>query len=198
MTVDRVLRAGVGVLVASVAALAFLVSFESIKAYAVHVGAFTPRHGWAAPLLVDSFVVAGSLAGLRRSLAGRRAVYPWTLVAAGSVVSVALNVAHAPPTLAARAVAALPPAALLAGFELLLSEARTGVHPQDAQVSAPGTARERVRALLEGEDVSTPLTARAAAKLVGVSRSRAGALLAEERAARVSMNGSGGDGRHDG
>jgi len=201
---DRILRAAIGLLVAGVAALAFLVSFESISAYAVATGAFPARLGWCAPLLVDTFVVAGSLAGLRRSLAGRRAVYPWTLVAAGSAVSVALNVAHAPPTTAARLVATLAPAALLAAFELLLAEARQRpVHPETPgrpgeDTEAAGTARERIRTALAGEDPAAPLTAGQAAELAGVSRGRAHTLLREERTARVSLNGSGGDGRRGG
>jgi hypothetical protein len=46
----------------------------------------------------------------------------------------------------------------------------------------PDTARERLQAWL-AVNPSTPLTARQAAELLGVSRSHAGVLLQQERAA---------------
>jgi hypothetical protein len=122
--IDTALRVAVIGLVATVAAIAFVASFEAISQYAVRVGAFPAELWWAAPLLVDTFIVAGSLAALRRARVRQWAVYPWSLVAAGTAVSVTLNVAHAPPTLPARLVSALPSTALLASFELLLAEAR--------------------------------------------------------------------------
>lgn len=111
-------------LVASIAALAFAVSFDAISSYSMAVGAFPRRLGWAAPLLVDTFTALAGLVILERSRDGARAGYAWTLLGLASVVSVALNVAHAPARLDARLVAALPPAALLAAVELVMSEAR--------------------------------------------------------------------------
>jgi hypothetical protein len=40
---------------ATVAGLAFVVSFEAISAFAVTTGAFPPALGWCAPMLVDTF-----------------------------------------------------------------------------------------------------------------------------------------------
>ena len=62
------------------------------------------------------------------------------------------------------------------------------VHPQTADTE-PDTARERLRAWLL-VNPSTPLTARNAAELLGVSRSRAGVLLQQERA---GLNGQRGE-----
>jgi predicted XRE-type DNA-binding protein len=56
-----------------------------------------------------------------------------------------------------------------------------GVHPLDSPAEAD-TARQRLRAWLT-HNPSTPLTARQAAELLGVSRSRAGVLLQQERTA---------------
>ena len=188
MTEPR-LRAVVTALVGAIAALAFLVSFRAISEFAVTTGAFPARLGWAAPLLVDSFTLAASIEVLRSALAGQRAVYPWCLVAAATAASAALNVAHAPDHPAAQAVAGIPPVALLLALELLMRGARLylGVHPVDSPPE-PDTARERLRAWL-AVNPSTPLTARQAAELLGVSRSRAGVLLQQERAA---ANGDGG------
>jgi hypothetical protein len=181
MTEPR-LRAIVSALVGAIAALAFLVSFRAISQFAVQTGAFPARLGWAAPLLVDSFTLAASIEVLRSALAGQRAVYPWCLVAGSTLASALLNVAHAPEHPAAQAVAGIPPVALLLALELLMRGARLylGVQGVDA-ASEADTARERLRAWL-AVNPSTPLTARQAAELLGVSRSRAGVLLQQERA----------------
>jgi Protein of unknown function (DUF2637) len=117
-------------LVLAIAALAYVVSFEAIRAFAIETAAFPPELAWSAPLLVDSFTTAASLVILWRYLRGdawRDPWYAWTLVAAATAVSVALNVAHAPERLAAQLFAALPPVALLGALELLMSVARTGL-----------------------------------------------------------------------
>jgi hypothetical protein len=183
------LRAIVTSLVAAIAALAFLVSFRAISEFAVRTGAFRHALGWAAPLLVDSFTLAASIEVLRSALAGQRAVYPWCLVAGATAASAALNVAHAPRPSRSQAVAGIPPVALLLTLELLMRGARLylGVHPVDSE-PAPDTARERLRAWLAFNQ-STPLTTRQAAELLGISRSRAGVLLQEERAERNGQRG---------
>jgi hypothetical protein len=126
-------------LVLAIAALAYVVSFEAIRAFAVETAAFPPELAWSAPLLVDSFTTAASLVILWRYLRGdawRDPWYAWTLVACATAVSVALNVAHAPDRLAAQLFAALPPVALLGALELLMSVARTGL-PHTSRTPAP-------------------------------------------------------------
>jgi hypothetical protein len=187
---ERRLRALVTALVGAIAALAFLVSFRAISEFAVQTGAFPARLGWAAPLLVDSFTLAASIEVLRSAVAAQRAVYPWCLVAGSTLASAALNIAHAPDHLAAQAVAGIPPVALLLALELLMRGARLYLAVQGVD-TAPGsdTARERLRVWL-AHNPSTPLTAREAAELLGVSRSRAGVLLQQERA---GLNGDRGE-----
>ena len=188
MTEPR-LRAIVSALVGAIAALAFLVSFRAISQFAVTTGAFPHSLGWAAPLLVDSFTLAASIEVLRSALAGQRAVYPWCLVASSTAASAALNIAHAPEYPAAQAVAGIPPVALLLALELLMRGARLylGVQGVDSPPE-PDTARERLRTWLT-HNPSTPLTARQAGELLGVSRSRAGVLLQQERAAANGQRG---------
>ena len=189
MTEPR-LRAIVTTLVAAIAALAFLVSFRAISQFAVTTGAFPHSLGWAAPLLVDSFTLAASIEVLRSALAAQRAVYPWCLVAGATLASALLNLAHAPDHPAAQAVAGIPPVALLLALELLMRGARLYLAVQGVDAaSEPDTARERLRAWL-AVNPSTPLTAREAAELLGVSRSRAGVLLQQER---VALNGDRGE-----
>ena len=127
-------------LVLAIAALAYVVSFEAIRAFAVETAAFPAELAWSAPLLVDSFTTAASLVILWRYLRGdhwRDPWYAWTLVACPTAVSVALNVAHAPDRLAAQLFAALPPVALLGALELLMSVARCGLPHADRTTAAP-------------------------------------------------------------
>jgi hypothetical protein len=49
------LVAALTALVLAIAALAYVVSFEAIRAFAVETAAFPPSLAWSAPLLVDSF-----------------------------------------------------------------------------------------------------------------------------------------------
>jgi Protein of unknown function (DUF2637) len=135
------LVAALTVLVLAIAALAYVVSFEAIRAFAVETAAFPPALAWSAPLLVDSFTTAASLVILWRYLRGegwRAPWYAWSLVGCATAVSVALNVAHAPERLAAQLFAALPPVALLGALELLMSVARTGL-PHTSRTTVPMT-----------------------------------------------------------
>jgi hypothetical protein len=133
------LVAALTALVLAIAALAYVVSFEAIRAFAIETAAFPPSLAWSAPLLVDSFTTAASLVILWRYLRGdawSEPWYAWTLVACATAVSVALNVAHAPDRLAAQLFAALPPVALLGALELLMSVARTGLPHHDRTTAA--------------------------------------------------------------
>jgi hypothetical protein len=171
-------------LVAIIASIAFLVSFDAISAYAVRVGAFPPALWWSAPLLVDTFTVAGGWVVYARSgsagVTWRHLVYPWSVVAAGSAVSIAVNVAHAPAHPAARALAALPPVALLASLELVMGEARRLRGVRTEGNPAHPAARATVRELLEADP---EVSARVVQAATGVTRGRAYELLREERAA---------------
>jgi hypothetical protein len=213
---DRTLRTLTWLLVGAIALIAFAVSFEAISAYAVTVGAFPRPLRWCAPLLVDAFTVAACLVILARSRDGERAVYAWSLVVVASTVSVALNVAHAPPHTPARLVASLPPAALLAALELAMSEARrlrsraehaevdASRAPEHAQPGPEPAKREAVvdlqAATAAHEAVGSRIVVRAllaedrttsvetVMARTGLKRRRAYELLRQERAA---LNGSG-------
>jgi hypothetical protein len=136
------LVAALTALVLAIAALAYVVSFEAIRAFAVETAAFPAELAWSAPLLVDSFTTAASLVILWRYLRGdswRDPWYAWSLVALATAVSVALNMAHAPDRLAAQLFAALPPVALLGALELLMSVARCGL-PHTDRTATTATA----------------------------------------------------------
>ena len=144
---------------------------------------------WLWPLVVDGFIVIASLSVVRAVADGRRAVYPWTLVLAFSAISVTFNVVHAAPTLVARLVAAIPPAAFVLSFELLMRQLRAALRPggkaqraatPDLATTAPTPAPPHGRAT---SAPATPLLERARA--ISTSQGQAnrpvtGAVLARE------------------
>jgi hypothetical protein len=98
--------------------------------------------GWVAaltPLSVDGMIVAASATLLAESRAGRRGGgLPWALLVAGSVASLAANVAVAEPSLAGRVIAAWPSFALTASWELLTRQVRSNTSADDGHGSATG------------------------------------------------------------
>jgi hypothetical protein len=77
------------------------------------------------PLSVHGMIVAASTTLLAESRSGGRGgVLPWGLLAAGSVASLAANVAVAEPTATGRVIAAWPSFALIASYELLMRQVR--------------------------------------------------------------------------
>ncbi len=114
----------------AVGTVAFFTSYEAIKSYAKTSGGITPKHAWAVPLLVDSFIVIATgaelwLAGQPTRRAWWELAWPRALLAGAAAVSFVLNVAHAETSAwPARGVAAIPPAALVLSVELLVMIAR--------------------------------------------------------------------------
>src|SRR5215469_5430016 len=124
--VDRWIRSTTIVCVALLALIAGTVSY-------LHMHALVARHGqpgWVAaltPLSVDGMIVAASTTLLADSRSGRRGgVLPWALLAAGSVASLAANVAVAEPTVIGRVIAAWPSFALIGAYEMLMRQVRRG------------------------------------------------------------------------
>jgi hypothetical protein len=106
--------------------------------------------GWIAsltPLSVDGMIVAASATLLAESRAGRRgAALPWALLVAGSVASLAANVAVAEPSLTGRVIAAWPSFALTASWELLTRQVRSSAPVGDSQASYDvGDGQDRPR-----------------------------------------------------
>src|SRR5215472_8516695 len=117
----------------------------------LHMHMLVARHGqpgWVAaltPLSVDGMIVAASttLPADSRS-GGKGGTLPWALLVAGSVASLAANVAVAQPTLIGRVIAAWPSFALTASYELLTRQVRRSAATdadQDTHSSRPQQAR---------------------------------------------------------
>jgi hypothetical protein len=102
----------------------------------LHMHLLVARHGqpgWVAaltPLSVDGMIVAASTTLLADSRSGRNGgILPWALLVAGSVASLAANVAVAEPSLIGRVIAAWPSFALTASYELLTPSGAPGCSP---------------------------------------------------------------------
>src|SRR5713101_7171180 len=100
--------------------------------------------GWVAaltPFSVDGMIMAASMTLLADSRSGGRGgVLPWALLVAGSVASLAANVAVAQPTLIGRVIAAWPSFALTASYELLTRQVRRTAARKDRRT---GQAQQR-------------------------------------------------------
>jgi hypothetical protein len=178
-----------GTAVAGIACLAFYTSFEAIRAFAIRSDGITPAHAWAIPLLVDSFIVVATGADLwfvttRRSRKWWEVLWPKVLLASAASVSFVLNVAHADPTLAARGVAAIPPAALVLGVELLMMVLRRATNLRAARVELALEAAEAAYAeqrdeLPPASTTVNPLTARLTARKPAEMRASTRAALAD-------------------
>jgi hypothetical protein len=150
------LVAVLGATVLGIACLAFYTSFEAIQAYAVRSNGIAPEHGWAVPLMVDSFIVVALGADLWFTTTKVRRAWweiwwPKLLLTGAAGVSFILNVAHAEPTWAARGVALIPPAALVLGVELLMMVLRraTTLRATRLQVEAEAAQEAAMTAPLQ-------------------------------------------------
>jgi hypothetical protein len=121
---SRIISIITGALVSFLAASAFVLSYDALHQVALANG-ITPKLAWLWPLTLDAVMIAASLAVLRNSLNGERAVYAWTLVGMFTVLSITFNTLHAPDTWLARGVFALPPAVVFLSFELLVSQIKS-------------------------------------------------------------------------
>jgi hypothetical protein len=128
--------------VTGIGSLAFYTSFEAIKAYAERSSGIAPQHAWAIPLLVDSFIVVATGADLWFTTTKQQRRlweiwWPKVLLGGAAGVSFILNVAHAESgNWAARGVAAIPPAALVLGVELLMMVLRRATTIRSARLQA--------------------------------------------------------------
>ncbi|TDP91357.1 Homeodomain-like domain-containing protein [Leucobacter luti] len=98
---------------------AFWLSFTALADLARRSG-IDAGQAWAWPLIVDGIIVVATVAVVALASQSRPTWYPWTLLAAGAVVSVTANAIHAiiaadtdVPAVLAASVAAIPPLVLL-------------------------------------------------------------------------------------
>jgi hypothetical protein len=146
----RLARVGLAV----IAVVTFVTSFDAVSAVGAERGAVSPALAWAIPLALDGLIIVGSAVAWLESLRGGRwHPFPVTLVTVAGALSVAANVAHAFGTdPLARALAAVPPVALLAAVELGAWQLRREAH----RTASGPSGDEGVPA---GTDTDQPVTA---------------------------------------
>ena len=122
-----------------IAAGAFWLSFTALADLARRSG-IDAGQAWAWPLIVDGIIVVATVAVVALASQSRPTWYPWTLLAAGAVVSVTANAIHAiiaadtdVPAVLAASVAAIPPLVLLSITHLTVILTRPTTTP-DADV----------------------------------------------------------------
>lgn len=125
-----------------IAAGAFWLSFTALADLARRSG-IDAGQAWAWPLIVDGIIVVATVAVVALASQHRPTWYPWTLLAAGAVVSVTANAIHAViaadtdvPSVLAASVAAIPPLVLLAITHLTVILTRP-VTPDEKQAVEP-------------------------------------------------------------
>ncbi|MFC9650960.1 DUF2637 domain-containing protein [Streptomyces sp. NPDC056937] len=146
---ERYALAAAGAVIVALTVGAFWLSYAHLAEVAGKHGlGGSPTRQWAWPATVDAFIVAGELLMLRAGL--RRVTDGWAiaLTAAGSVGSIALNVAGVSGTagsgtvpLLDYVVAAVPPTAALLAFGVLMRQIHQGVDTtSDQPADLPTTA----------------------------------------------------------
>lgn len=125
-----------------ISAGAFWLSFTALADLARRSG-IDAGQAWAWPLIVDGIIVVATVAVVALASQRRPTWYPWTLLAAGAVVSVTANAIHAiiaadadVPAVLAASVAAIPPLVLLSITHLTVILTRPVPEPATADVPA--------------------------------------------------------------
>jgi hypothetical protein len=189
------LVAVLGATVLGIACLAFYTSFEAIRAYAVRSQGIAPEHGWAVPLLVDSFIVVATGADLWFTTTKVRRAWwevwwPKLLLAGAATVSFVLNVAHAEHNWAARGVAAIPPAALVLGVELLMMVLRRATTLRASRLQAEAEAAQEAAMTAPLHRIQIEAMRRPRRTDPAPAEPQAGALPRPEAGARLPAEGS--------
>lgn len=122
----RLLSTVTGIMVALLAAGAFALSFDALQKLA-HDHGVSIGLTWIWPLILDGAIVVFSLSVLRASLFRESVRYPMALVVCATGASLVFNMAHAQEGTLAKLMAAVPPLALFASFELVVRQIRSEV-----------------------------------------------------------------------
>ncbi|MGA5729507.1 DUF2637 domain-containing protein [Streptomyces seoulensis] len=154
--VEQLALGAAGIVIVALTAGAFWLSYAHLADVAGQhgLGASTIRR-WAWPATLDAFIVAGELLMLRAALRRTTDLWAIAVTATGSVGSIALNVAGVSGTGNERSVplldyvvAAVPPAAAMVAFGVLMRQIHQLVVPADAS-SGIGSAAVRNRPVSE-------------------------------------------------
>lgn len=189
----RVISWAAAALVFILAALAFILSYSSLRHVAAQNGV-GERLSYVWPLLLDFAMVVFSLAILRANLRGEPARYPWALTIAFALLATVANVLDAaplgiPPVWIAGAVKALAPIALVLAFELLMTMIRAEVKRSAAAATLEelGHQVDEARAQLDQVRAEASTERQALAVEMSQAREAVAAELAALQAQREAL-----------
>ncbi|MGW7565111.1 DUF2637 domain-containing protein [Streptomyces tendae] len=175
-----------GIVIVALTAGAFWLSYAHLADVAGQHGlGASPIRRWAWPATLDAFIVAGELLMLRAAL--RRVTDPWAIAvtAVGSVGSIALNVAGVSGTGNAHivpfldyVVAAVPPAAAMVAFGVLMRQIHQLVAPSDGSPNT-GSVQTPEQAVGEFSHSHLPDAAPAGSRAAGGERTEPAAHVPE-------------------
>jgi DNA-binding CsgD family transcriptional regulator len=110
-----------GGLTCGLAGAAFTLSFNSLTELAGQQGLSVPV---LFPLILEGGLITFSLTALDRQLSGQSTRWQWAMVISCSIAAATFNIIHAPSTLLARTMWAIPSVVLLLAFESFLTQLR--------------------------------------------------------------------------
>lgn len=130
----------------------FIVSFGALKDLAAKNGISYP---FMYPLMIDLSLIIFNLVALRSSLYGERNWYAWSLVIMATLISVVLNVVHAPPVPLSMFMAGLPPLFILAAFHLVVLRIEQSAKRSRATMTLTHLKKEIESAQTEREQLNS-------------------------------------------
>lgn len=124
MTSHKIIAITTGLLIITLASLAFTLSFNSLTDLAREHGVSIPPF---TPLIIEGAMIVFSLSALLKSLQGEAAYWQWFLIIAASTLATWLNILHAQDDLLSRVLFAVPSIVLLLAFENFLGQIKSTV-----------------------------------------------------------------------
>lgn len=123
-----------GIVVLTIAALCFVLSFHALSVLGVQSKAFPQELAWIFPLIIDGAIICFSLAALRAALEKEPTKTYSYLIIAATLSSVIFNVLSIEEGILGRVLAAFPPILLAVSFETFLNQMKAGLRrSQDAR-----------------------------------------------------------------
>lgn len=165
------------ILLILIVAVPFLLSAQALKELAEQNGI---AWSWLYPIMIDGALIIFNLVALRYSLYGQRSYYAWTLVIIATLVSVVLNVAHAPATGLARVMAAMPPLFILAAFHAVVMRIE-----EDAKRDGAVETLEKLHQRIKAAKLEADAAVQKAERTIAEKREALQAQLQKEHAAQV-------------
>jgi enolase len=129
-----------GIVVLTIAALSFVLSFHALSLLGVQSKAFPQELAWIFPLIIDGAIICFSLAALRAALEKESTKCYSFLIVAATLSSVVFNVLSIEEGALGRVLAAFPPILLAISFETFLNQMRVGFRKSQVAEKKKGAA----------------------------------------------------------